>query len=191
MILLNYLNQIMKRTQSSTGWLVAIFSLLLILLPAMSGCKKVSEKLENFTTLRINSATQFSIPPAVPVNTLFSFVTPPNRNPNSGTTLLINRSSLEKVTLTIQNPSGQTFRFLKSIRFFLQADGLPEIEVANQLNIDDAVGNVLELNATGAELKDYIKKETFRLRTEIVADEELGQKVEIKSDLGFAIVILA
>jgi hypothetical protein len=167
-----------------------ILLLLLTILSALSACKKVSDKLEEFTTLRINSSTQLSLPPAIPVQTLFSFVTPPNRNPNSSTNLVINRASLEKVTLTLTSPSGQTFRFIKSIRFFLQADGLPEVEVANRLNIDDNVGTTLELNVTNAELKQYIKKETFRLRTELITDEETSQKVDIKADLRFAIVIL-
>jgi hypothetical protein len=169
----------------------AVFLLILVtFLSGVGACKKASDKLEEFTTLRINSSTQFSIPPSIPVETLFSFVTPPTRNPNSSSNLLINRASLEKVTLTINNPGGQTFRFIKSIRFFLQADGLPEVEVANRLNINDSVGATLELDVTKAELKQYIKKETFRLRTELVTDEVTTQKVDVKADLGFALVIL-
>ena len=159
-------------------------------LSGLSACKKVSDKLEEFTTLRINSSTQLSSPPAIPVDYLFSFVTPPTQNPNSSTNLLINRATLEKVTLTLTNPDGQTFRFVKSIRFFLQADGLPEVEVANRLNINDNIGSTLELDVTGVELKQYIKKDTFRLRTELVTDEVTTQKVDVKADLGFAIVIL-
>ncbi|MES2733614.1 MAG: hypothetical protein V4714_17855 [Bacteroidota bacterium] len=149
-----------------------------------SGCKKI----ENLATVNPAASTKFTIPGAVPGT--ISFVTPDNDNPNTGKAWLVSKANLDKVTLTVENPSGQTFQFIKSIRFFLQAEGLAEVEVANRFDIENSVGSSMELNATGVDLKEYLKKEKFRLRVEVVTDEVVIQSVQVKADLLFKVVIL-
>jgi hypothetical protein len=166
------------------------FLALLASLVILNGCKKVSEKVDDLTTIRPEFSTIFIIPVVVPANDPYDLLTPDIANTASSQSSLVRKASLEKTTLSIESPTGQTFRFIKSIRFFLQADGLPDIEVANRENIDNSVGNTLELTMTGAELREYLKKEKYRLKTTVVVDEVITQPVKIKASLTFAVVVL-
>ncbi|MBC7923937.1 MAG: hypothetical protein H7Z75_22925 [Ferruginibacter sp.] len=167
---------------------IVFSSPLVVLLMVLSlvGCRKLKE----LATIKVSSSSTFDIPGAVALSAPYSFVTPDVDNPNTGKAWLVSSAELEKVTLTIQSPAGQAFRFMQSVRFFLQADGLPEVEVANRTNIDNGIGNTLELDVTGAELKEYLKKDKFRLRTEVLPDETVLEPVKIKSDLGFRVTVV-
>jgi hypothetical protein len=149
-----------------------------------SGCKKI----ENLATMTPTYSTKFTIPAGSAGS--IGFVTPDSDNSNASKAWLVSKASLDKVTLTIENPTTQTFRFVKSIRFFLQAEGLAEVEVANRSDIDNTVGNSIELSTTGVDLKEFLKKDKFRLRVEIVSDEATTQSVQFRAELGFRVVIL-
>ncbi len=168
----------------------ASYLFLFIGIITLASCKKVSEKVEELTTIRPVFSSTFSIPGAVPVGTPYVFTTPDVANPSSGQATLVRKATLEKATLSIENPAGQTFSFIKSLRFFLQVDGLPDVEVANQSTIDNNIGDTLNLNVTNAELRNYLKKDKYRLRTEIVTDEVVTKPVKIKADLVFKVEIL-
>ena len=164
------------------------FPLVLFLVTALSltGCRKLQE----LATIKVSSSSTFEIPGAIDLNTPYSYTTPDADNPNTGQAWLVSNAKLERVTLTIQSPAGQTFRFLESLRFFLQAEGLPEVEVANRINIDNDTGDTLELDVTGVDLKEYLKKDRFRLRTEVLPDETVLESIKIKADLGFRITVV-
>ena len=84
---------------------------------------------------------------------------------------LIEHIELTQMTLTVSSPSNGTFSFLKSIKVYISADGLDEIEVASKENIPDDVGNTLALETTDTDLKEYIKKDNFNLKVTTITDE--------------------
>ena len=93
--------------------------------------------------------------------------------------------TLTGLDMTITSPTSQTFGFLKSIEVFIEADGLPEVQVAYQEEIPEEVGNVLSLETTGQNLKEYIIKDKFNLRVKTVTDEILSHDTDIKIDSRF------
>lgn len=92
---------------------------------------------------------------------------------------LIESIKLTQLKLVITSPSGETFSFLKEVHVFIAADGLPETEVANKLNIDNTVGSELELTVFDTELQEYIKADKFKLKVTSVTDELLTSNVNV------------
>ena len=69
--------------------------------------------------------------------------------------------TLDSLRLTISQPADQGFDFLETLRFYAQAEGLPEVLVAEKANISglglEAPNPTLELEVKeGVELKPYI-----------------------------------
>lgn len=92
---------------------------------------------------------------------------------------LIESIKAKDVKLSITAPAGKTFSFLKDVRIYILADGLPETEVAEKLNIDNSVGGELPLTVFDVELKDYIKADKFKLKVVSTTDEVLTGNVQV------------
>lgn len=92
---------------------------------------------------------------------------------------LIESIKAKDVKLSITAPAGKTFSFLKDVRIYILADGLPETEVAEKLNIDNSVGGELPLIVFDVELKDYIKADKFKLKVVSTTDEVLTGNVQV------------
>ncbi len=93
---------------------------------------------------------------------------------------LIQDVRLKQLTLTITSPSSGNFKFLKSIGLYLSADGLQEIKIAGKENISDNVGNTLDLDIIDIDLKEYIKKDKYKVRLNTVTDELISQDHQIE-----------
>ncbi|MFI8379742.1 hypothetical protein [Leeuwenhoekiella sp. NPDC079379] len=92
---------------------------------------------------------------------------------------LIEDIRLKRMTLSITNPADKNFSFLESIEIFISADGVDEISLAI---LDPVPGNstrTLDLETTGADLQEYIKKDSFKLRVQSITDEVIDQDVQI------------
>ena len=92
---------------------------------------------------------------------------------------LIEEIILKRMRLTITSPSNRDFSFLKSIEIFIAAEGVEERSIAV---LDPVSGNgkmQIELNTSDADLKAYIKKDSFTLRVNTVTDEAITQDVDI------------
>jgi len=92
---------------------------------------------------------------------------------------LIESIKLTQLKLTITSPVGETFSFLKDVRVYIASPGLPEVEVANKLNIDNAVAGELQLSVFDVELQSYIKADKFSLRVASTTDEILTSQVNV------------
>lgn len=92
---------------------------------------------------------------------------------------LIESIKLKTLTLQIEN-AGYTFSFLKSVELFMQADGLPEIKVAEKMVIPDDTGNTLALDVSDKDLSEYLKKNKISLRAKTVTDEALTEDLRVK-----------
>lgn len=90
---------------------------------------------------------------------------------------LIEEIRLKQLELTITSPDDQNFSFLESIRVYIAAEGLPEIQIASKEDINSAVENILELDIEDIDIQEYIKKDNFNLRLNTVTDEVLTNDV--------------
>src|ERR1043165_637964 len=90
---------------------------------------------------------------------------------------LIESIKLTQLKLVITSPAGETFSFLKDVRIYISSPGLPEVEVAEKLNIDNSVGGELQLDVFNTELREYIKTDKFSLRVASTTDEVLTSNV--------------
>ena len=156
-------------------WLCAII--------LFSGCKKIDE----LTQFTMEYEQNVTIPSSSAVDLPFVVVTP-EMSTNAESTFsnndtkkeLIEEIRLTQMTLTLEAPSEEDFSFLKSIEISIDADGLDEIVIANKSEIPDNIGNKLELDVINKDLKEYIKKEAFRLRITTTTDELLSSDHEVK-----------
>lgn len=68
-------------------------------------------------------------------------------------------------TLSIASPEDGNFDFLERLAFFAEAEGLPRVEIA-RLDPVPPGSNVLELELTGVDLREYAAAETMTITTE-------------------------
>jgi hypothetical protein len=151
------------------------------------GCNAL-KKLTQFT---IPYSTDFSVPPTPAAASNYAFnITTGEVNTDLNNQLKknnTNESLLESVKmdefkLTITSPAGRNFNILSSIKIFMQAQGLQEIEVAYKNNIDSNIGSELKLDMTGAELKNHLLKDIINFRIEGVTADSIAENIEIKAD---------
>lgn len=163
-------------------------SLLGVCLVMMIACKDL-EKLTEFSmsyssNITIPKSTGLDLPVTVPT---------PDIETNSESEFAVNdtrKDMVEEIFLTgldmtITSPDDQTFSFLESIRVYIVAEDLPEIEVAYQENVSVSAGSQLSLETTGENLREYIVKDAFNLRVKTVTDEVLSYDTDIKIDSRF------
>lgn len=140
----------------------------------------------------IEYEVNFTIPSSAGVSIPISVATPPvstsssSKFSNNNTSAnKIKQITLESLELTITSPNGKTFSFLESIKLYISADGLDEILLASKENISDAVGGSIFLETSEDSFAEYIKKDEFDIRTEVVTDETLVQDIDIRADMQF------
>ena len=146
------------------------------------GCKEI-DKLTKFN-MRFNET--IIIPSSTGINLPFNILTP-DLETNSASTFAINNTrkdlvqeiKLTKLDLTVTSPANADFSFLKSISVFISADGLSETKIAWKDNVPSDAGTILNLEVTGVDLKEYIKKDKFALRLNTVTDELLTSDYHI------------
>lgn len=120
-----------------------------------------------------------------PINSPFSINTPPQETnasakfeANDTRKDRIEEINLAKIYLQITDPQNQDCTFLDEVEVYINGDGLNEISLAKKQNIPNSIGNYLELNVSGSDFKEYIKKDTFTLRVRVVRDKQIFQDVE-------------
>lgn len=142
----------------------------------MSSCDKVDEltkfDLDYKSSVVIESATNLNLPfdiitPEVETNSESEFAINDTRKD------LIEEIKLKSLTLQITAPEEQDFSFLESVEIYIAADGLEEVQIATITDITESIGRTLELETSGIDIKEYIKKDNFYLRLNTVTDKVL------------------
>jgi hypothetical protein len=160
-----------------------------VFLLMLSGCKDVADLLtftiDHSVTFQVENSSPINLPieiatPEVPTNSSQTFQ---NNNTNAG---LVKDIKLQEIKLTVTNPSGKTFSFLKSITLFISTSQTNEIELAS---LDDvpATATTITLTPTNAKLDEFVKASSYKLRTSLVMRETLTQTVDVKTDLKFKV----
>jgi len=155
-----------------------------------SSCKQ----LDKLTQFDLDYTTDVSIKSntIVNLNTPFSFYTPAIKT-NSESELAVNDSrkdlveqiKVKELKMKITAPAEQNFDFLKSIKLYISAEGLEEKMIAWKTDMIDDGATTITLDTSDDNLKDYILKDSFQLRTETVTDQLITQDTDIKIDAVF------
>jgi len=150
--------------------------ILSVLLISLTGCEKLAE----FTEFDMEYDETIVIPSSTGINLPFNLFTPDIQSDsesefavNDTRKDLIEEIVLKQLDLTLTSPSNGDFGFLKSIKIYITAEGLSEVEIAWKDDIPSDVGNTLALETTHLDLKAYIKKDAFSLKVSTVTDEIL------------------
>ena len=155
---------------------------LLITVVALAGCKK----LDKLTQFDMKFDTSVDIPSTVGINLPFNILTP-DITTNSESSFesndtrkdLIEKITLKTMEMTVSKPAGEDFSFLKSIEITIKADGLDDKKIAWLNDIPDNAGSTITLETTPDDLKEYIKKDSYKLDVETTTDEILTQDYTI------------
>jgi hypothetical protein len=87
--------------------------------------------------------------------------------------------------MKITAPEGGTFDFLKSIKIYIKAEDLDEKLIAWKTDMADDGSTTITLDTADDNLKDYILKDSFQLRTETITDQVLTNDTDIEIDAVF------
>lgn len=145
-------------------------------------CKKLKE----LTEFDISYKTKVVVAPTFGINTPFEILTP-DITTNSESEFAsrgtgknyIDKINLSSMVMKITSPSTQRFDFLKSIEISISASGLSDLKIAQKLDIPDNVGNEVALDVLENDIAEYIKKDKFKLRVNVVSDKTIVSEVQI------------
>ncbi|WP_462280969.1 hypothetical protein [Salinivirga cyanobacteriivorans] len=150
--------------------------LILLILGTINTCDEVDE----LTQFEMEYTEEVVIPSSTGINLPFNIFTPDIES-NSESTFSVNDTrkdlieeiTLKKMDLTLTSPSNGDFGFLNSIEIYISAEDVSEVRIAWKEDIPSNVGQYLELETSGADIKEFIKKDEFKLRVNTVTDEAL------------------
>jgi len=152
------------------------------------------ESLSKLTRFDLSYTTSITLPATLGLNIPFTIYTP-NVSTNTESVLAVNDTrkdlieevTLKSVILTITDPAGDDFSFLKSIEVYISADSLDEIQVASRTGITNDIGDTLHLVTIPDDLKEYIKADSFKMSVKTVTDELLSHDYEVDIDAVFGV----
>jgi len=151
---------------------------LIVIVISVAGCNKIDE----WTQFDIEYNKNVTIPATTGINLPINIPTPPistnsksEFEVNNTAKKLVEKINLKTLKLTITSPADADFSFLKSMEVYISAEGMSETKIAWKDNIPNNIGNVIELDVSNTNLKDYILKDEIKLRLKTVTDKILGK----------------
>jgi hypothetical protein len=147
-------------------------------------CKKL-------TTFEIKNSVDLTIPASTPIGVVNTPVVPVQSSSqanfqNQGTDAShIKEIKLKSCALTIT--SGQNFDFVDKIHVYISASGVPEQEVAYLDPVPHDGSAAIQLVATGILLDDYIKKDSYNIRTATTTNTLTNSQVDMRADMVFSV----
>lgn len=168
------------------NWVIMILGMVLV-----AGCQKIKD----ITTFKMRHETEVTIPGQ---NTgIGDFLSLPRSEVqtssqqtfenNNTRTDLVEEVSLDELVLSITAPASENFDFLNEISIYIKADGEEEALLASKTNIPEDGSRTLDLETTGINLKPYLVKENYTIRTEAKTDKVLDHDVDMKINLTFLV----
>jgi hypothetical protein len=157
---------------------------------AASGCKKI----EDLLTFQVNDSSSFVVPGSGILNTaVLSLPGATVSSSSSGTYSANNTSadhvqdvSLDRLSLTVTDPAGQNFDFLKSVKIYIATDnsGSNKTLLAS-LSPVPAGQTTINLNPAGTKLDIYLRNSTYTLFTDVEMAQALRQNTTVRADSRF------
>jgi len=165
--------------------------LLAALLLGTASCKKIVE----LFTFQVSDSSSFTIPgtPFVPPGVSLSI--PGVSVPTSAQSTYKNNNTsadyvkdvtLDRLTLTVTNPSTQNFDFLKSISIYIATDaaGSNKVLLASLPSVPSGQTSI-SLNPAGNNLDIYLKGSSYTLTTTAELAQTLRQNTDVRADSRF------
>lgn len=144
--------------------------ILLLLSTSFLACKKAKEGV----TFTLSTRAEVVIPSATGINLPINLFSPDvNTNASSSfdanrtTPALVREIKLSRLDLNIMSPNQTTFDFLRTIRLYMTAGDLPEVELAAAVDIPQDGRRSLSLTINSEnDFKAYLTKERISLRVQ-------------------------
>jgi hypothetical protein len=157
-------------------------------------CLAACEKVEGLLSFKISNETSFTVPSAIGLN-LPTFLPTPDVTTNASQTFENNNTDVNKVqdirleslVLSITSPANATFAPVKSVRLYISAPGFEEKLLASKENIPAGAGNTLSLDVTREKMDNYVKRERFSVRTEVVTRQAVFQDTGVIARMIFGV----
>ncbi|MEA2042710.1 MAG: hypothetical protein U9N85_09190 [Bacteroidota bacterium] len=165
-----------------------VLIILIAMTVGLSNCKEgklFTFYVEDQTTTTIENILPVESPIDIPTPDITTNSTQEFENHDTKINL-VKEIVLRELMLTIISPDDEDFSFLKDISIYISADGEEEILLAS-LNDINSETNTISLELTEEILDNYVKKESYSLRTEAVTRETLLRDVDIQIDLKFRV----
>lgn len=151
------------------------------------------EKVDDLLTFYIEEEETFTIESYFPVGTLVP-LTPITITTNSEETFKNNKTraelvkdvTLNRLNLTITNPQEENFNFLKKIEIYISSEDKAEVMIA-YLEEVPANATTLNLKSTNAALDEFIKGDTYNIRTKAALAKPVSRNITIKADMRFKV----
>lgn len=135
-------------------------------------------QVDKFTMFEMSYESNISIPPTTAINLPIVVFTPDMTTEsesefeiNDTRKDLVESITLQELTFTLTSPQDEDFSFLKSIRVFISADGIPEEQIAFKDPVEDSNKNTLSLDLSDANLQQFIIQDIFSLRVQTITGE--------------------
>ncbi|WP_242926438.1 hypothetical protein [Pontibacter vulgaris] len=151
------------------------------------------EKLDELLTFYINEDETIKIESNFPIGAVVP-LTPVAVTTNSQETFknnntraeLVKDVTLNKLTLTISDPQGQNFNFLKNIEIYISNSENGDTRLAYLDEIPQNVSS-LTLKSTNAQLDKYIKSDSYTIKTKATLAKPISQDISIRADMRFKV----
>ncbi len=161
---------------------IGFILLTLMALYSVQGCKELAK----LTQFYINYNSSITIPKTLgvdlPINVMTPAITTNSESEfeaNKTQKKLVDKINLAEMDMTITSPSSETFDFLKDIEITISADGLPDKKIAWLDNIPKTGLKKIELDVSTDDLKEYIVKDSYKLKTKTTTRELISHDTDI------------
>ncbi|MBC5774400.1 hypothetical protein H8S95_10035 [Pontibacter sp. KCTC 32443] len=164
-------------------------AMLLVLFATVVACDSIDDLL----TFYINEEETIVVESNFPIGLVaFAPITVPTNSEetfknNKTRAELVKEVTLNKLTLTIADTAKSAdFDFLESIEIYIQADGLDEVRIAYLEEVPLDV-KTLNMNLTNAKLDEFLKKDSYTIRTAAVLRNTVVSDVNINAAMRFKV----
>lgn len=157
----------------------------------IASCEKVNE-LINF---KIKHETSFTIPGqnsgigdllSIPRTEIKTSSEQTFKNNNTRAEL-VEEVTLDELILSITAPENENFDFLNEISIFITAEGEQEILLASKVKIPEDGSRTISLETSQANLKPFLVKENYTIRTVAKTDKVVDNAVDVKINMSFQV----
>lgn len=166
--------------------------LLPLLLLGSVGCKKIASLL----SFPVSDSSSFTIPGTpfitgaslnIPVLTVRTTAQTTYKS-NNTSAAYVQDVTLDKLTLTVTNPTTQNFDFLKSISIYIATDaaGSNKILLASLAAVPTGQTSI-DLTPAGSKLDLYLKNDSYTLTTTAELAQTLRQNTDVRADSRFTV----
>ena len=167
----------------------ALFLVPLALFLVFTGCKKIEQLLtfyiEDSQSIRIPATLLFGSVVALTPLTVATKSEDTFKNNNTRADL-VKDVSLNKLSLTITDPSGQNFDFLQKIEIFISTNANDQIRMAYLDQVPRGVGSI-DLISTNAKLDSYLKAASYTLTTKVTTGQAIAREITVRADSRFKV----